>query len=504
MASSTNISNVRDPDSSTGRTTQESRHNPHNQPFTCQTWAELAKKQERTNYNVSPNLDSFDLQNLNTYFSKNTPFLEATEPHSIVMDCSQFDGMTFGQKDLNTILREQYPTGLILTMRAVGKSKKFFEISFLNEEERIAALNRQFTVHGKDIVVSPTLGTNANIIRVGITGIPGLDENSIRVRLTEILSQCGDILELGLHHIPSGHWFNGRGFATLNRDTSKVYPAELHHQIDFSGDRKITLVWSNMKMVCKECHSEDHIKADCPVVLERNLKRCFECQSPDHLKADCPSARWNRRRKVPRTDAVPPTTGARTDNRSPRLQGRPNGPPPIATFNPFEALDFSEHEKAKGPVSSVPATSNVAHTASSTANFVQEDRSDQADFSLNASALDARTAQASSPSQEREDDGKASSSNLPPYPTVAEEQQLGMEVDSADVPEEQSQNQGMEVDFNRESSPQAPPSGVGDSTHRSDSSPSEYVSVDASHSDGSSSAGYKTRYGRVSNSPARY
>lgn len=123
---------------------------------------------------------------------------------------------------------------------------------------------------------------------------------------------------------------------------------------------------------------------------------------------------------------------------------------------------------------------------------------------MNASALDARTAQASSPSQEREDDGKASSSNLPPYPTVAEEQQLGMEVDSADVPEEQSQNQGMEVDFNRESSPQAPPSGVGDSTHRSDSSPSEYVSVDASHSDGSSSAGYKTRYGRVSNSPARY
>ena len=349
MASSRTDHNVRDPASSTDGTGTDSRHNPQNTSFTSQSWADKAKQQERSSFNIAPNLDNaFDAQNVQSYFSQTTPFLEATEPYSIVMDCSQFEGMTFeGNKELNVILREQYPAGLILTMRAVGKTKKFFEISFLNEEGRVEALNRPFKIQDKEIVVSPTLGSGSRIVRVGITGIPGMDSATICKRLTEILSPCGDILELGLHYMPSGHWFNGRGFATLNCASDKTYNGKLKHQMPFNQHRNITLVWSNMGVVCKECHSDEHIKADCPVYRERTVKRCHKCQSMKHLKADCPEMPWNRRRKQPRRDSSSGDSSQGRDARGtqPRIQGRPNGPPPTTTFNPFSVLNFDDGSK---------------------------------------------------------------------------------------------------------------------------------------------------------------
>ncbi|CEP11490.1 hypothetical protein, partial, partial [Parasitella parasitica] len=33
----------------------------------------------------------------------------------------------------------------------------------------------------------------------------------------------------------------------------------------FKKRRNITVVWSNMGAVRKDCHSDEHIKADCPV-----------------------------------------------------------------------------------------------------------------------------------------------------------------------------------------------------------------------------------------------
>ncbi|CEP14129.1 hypothetical protein [Parasitella parasitica] len=93
--------------------------------------------------------------------------------------------MTFADnKELNEILREQFPDGLILTRCAVGKLN--FEVSFINEERRVAALNRPFHLQDKAIA-SSTLGSGAHIVCVGIMGIPRLDSN----RLTEILSLAG-------------------------------------------------------------------------------------------------------------------------------------------------------------------------------------------------------------------------------------------------------------------------------------------------------------------------
>ncbi|KAK4509534.1 uncharacterized protein ATC70_007886 [Mucor velutinosus] len=115
MASSTKDHNVRDPASSTDGTGTDSRHNPQNSSFTSQSWADMAKQQERSSFNITPTIDSaFDETNVQSYFTQ--------------------------------------------------------------------------------------------------------------------------------------------------------------HQMSFNPQRKITLVWSNMGVVCKECHSDEHIKADCPVVRARKIK----------------------------------------------------------------------------------------------------------------------------------------------------------------------------------------------------------------------------------------
>lgn len=82
MASSTTIPNVRDPDSSTDGTAKDFRHSPHNKPFTSQTWAELAKKQERYKYNVTPNLTLDDQYNLNMYLRRT---LRSSRPRNLTL-----------------------------------------------------------------------------------------------------------------------------------------------------------------------------------------------------------------------------------------------------------------------------------------------------------------------------------------------------------------------------------------------------------------------------------
>ncbi|CEP14121.1 hypothetical protein [Parasitella parasitica] len=67
-------------------------------------------------------------------------------------------------KELNETLRKQIPDGLIPTMCVVRKFTKFFEISFINEERQVAALNRPFHLQCRAIVVSPTLDSGTRIV----------------------------------------------------------------------------------------------------------------------------------------------------------------------------------------------------------------------------------------------------------------------------------------------------------------------------------------------------
>jgi hypothetical protein len=46
-----------------------------------------------------------------------------------------------------------------------------------------------------------------------------------------------------------------------------------------------------MKPICPDCHTDDHIKFDCP---KGKKKLCHRCKSPHHLIAQCPTAPWYR------------------------------------------------------------------------------------------------------------------------------------------------------------------------------------------------------------------
>jgi hypothetical protein len=89
---SNSVPNGGDPN---GGFTLESRHNPNKQLSYEQTF----RSQQRDR--ILEDLDKLTLGG--------RQFLEAIDKNSLVIDCSEFNGMTFKKKSLNKFLREQYP-----------------------------------------------------------------------------------------------------------------------------------------------------------------------------------------------------------------------------------------------------------------------------------------------------------------------------------------------------------------------------------------------------------
>ncbi|KAI8064797.1 uncharacterized protein B0P05DRAFT_460085, partial [Gilbertella persicaria] len=232
---------------------------------------------------------------LNAY----STFVEAKERNSIVIDCAQFLGMEFKDKPLLKILREQFPKCLGLKPRVIGKNKrKAIELGFSTENACRDALLKEFVVNGKKIELNKTLDHSAMVINIGISEIPLMEEEVLKTALINTFERFGDILNIGISKCADSDWFTGRGFATLNRDKLKeaTYAAELTPQVKLVGFPGVLLniVWSQMKPICTDCHTDEHIKFDCP---KRMRKLCFRCKSPNHLQAKCPTAPWNREPK---------------------------------------------------------------------------------------------------------------------------------------------------------------------------------------------------------------
>jgi hypothetical protein len=179
----------------------------------------------------------------------------------------------------------------------VGKHHKVIEINFPSEKDCLEALGKEFVLQGSTIQVSKALDKNANVLRVSISAIPYKPVEVLKPLLVKTFEQYGDILNVGLCHSKDGDWFTGRGFVTLNIDKAKSYAAELEPQIAF-GDfqEKLRLVWTNMQPICKDCHTDDHVKANCP---KARRKACHKCGSLEHLIAACPHAHWNRKKEQP-------------------------------------------------------------------------------------------------------------------------------------------------------------------------------------------------------------
>ncbi|KAK4509740.1 uncharacterized protein ATC70_010490 [Mucor velutinosus] len=271
----------------------DSSHNPSNQLFTYQSFTDALKEQKRHNFEVVPDVDNNTFKPLNTY----STFIEAKERNSIVIDCAQFLGMEFKDTTLLKVLREQFPKCLGLKPRIIGKNrKKAIELGFSTENLCRDALLKEFKVNGKVIEVNKTLNHTANVINIGISEIPLMEEDELKPALIKTFERYGDILNIGISKSGDSDWFTGRGFATLNRDKLKesTYANTLTPQVELEGfpGAHLHLVWSQMKPICTDCHTDEHVRLDCP---KRRRRLCHRCKSPNHLIAKCPVAPWNNK-----------------------------------------------------------------------------------------------------------------------------------------------------------------------------------------------------------------
>ncbi|KAG2215908.1 hypothetical protein INT46_004164 [Mucor plumbeus] len=285
MAFSTNN---RDP-TFQGRSTQDSSHNPGNKLFSYKSFTDALKFQTRHAFEVSPNVEIGEFKPLNAY----STFIEAKERNSIVIDCAQFLGMEFKEKSILKVLREQYPKALGLKPRIVGKNKrKAIEIGFSTENACKEALLKEFQVNGKTIEVNKTLSHDAKVINIGITELPLLEDDILKDALVKTFEQYGDVLNVGIAKSGDSDWFTGRGYATINSKNKEKDFKELTPQVTLEGtNRSLNLVWSQMKPICPDCHTDNHNKFNCP---KKSPKLCHRCNSPNHLQAGCPTAPWNK------------------------------------------------------------------------------------------------------------------------------------------------------------------------------------------------------------------
>ncbi|KAK4509527.1 L-serine ammonia-lyase [Mucor velutinosus] len=260
-----------------GGSTLDSSHNPSNNMFTYASFFKDIYNQKRTPFEVAPSIvDNGSSPGKALDFT--STFVEATDDFSFIIDCSQFIGMVFKEKTLPSCLRAQYPKGLGIRHRMVGKNHKVIEMNFSTEQDCMEALGKEFVLHGKTIQVSKALDKNANVVRVTVSAISYKPVEFLKPLLIQTFEQYGDILNVGLCHSRDGNWFTGRGFVTLNMDRSKQYEAEVAPQIPFEDfPEKIRL-------------------ADCP---RAKKKVCHKCGNLEHLIAQYPRAHWNRKKDQP-------------------------------------------------------------------------------------------------------------------------------------------------------------------------------------------------------------
>ncbi|GAN11675.1 hypothetical protein MAM1_0803d11256, partial [Mucor ambiguus] len=286
--------------------------------FTYASFFKDINSQKRTPFNVTPAIANNGVIGKALDFT--STFVEAQDDFSLIIDCVQFVGMHFKEKSLSSCLREQFPKGLGIRHRVVGKNHKVIEINFPTEEDCMVALQKEFVLQGTTIQVNKTLDKHANIFRVNISAIPYKSVEVLQPMLIDTFTEYGDILNVGLCHSKDGDWFTGRGFVTLNIDQSKQYAAELRPQVAFAGSQEnLRLTWANMQPICADCHTDDHVKADCP---RKRRKTCHKCGSLEHLIAACPQAYWNRKKEQPSQERRRRNSNTQANTPAPKPTGR--------------------------------------------------------------------------------------------------------------------------------------------------------------------------------------
>ncbi|KAK4518278.1 uncharacterized protein ATC70_001630 [Mucor velutinosus] len=284
-----------------GGSTLDSSHNPGNNMFTHASFFKDIHNQKRTPFEVTPSVVDNGSSPGNALNFTST-FVEATDDFSFIIDCSQFIGMVFKEKTLPSCLRAQYLKGLGIRHRMVGKNHKVIEMNFSTEQDCMEALGKEFVLHGKIIQVSKALAITYKPLEF------------LKPLLMQTFEPYGDILNVGLCH-------------------SKNDPSNMKLSWHLRSLLEIfQLVWTNMQPICKDCHTDEHVKVDCP---RAKKKVCHKCGSLEHLIAQYPRAHWNRKRDQP------------TQERRRNSVTKESNPPPKPTGREVNLLELMNVKQPK-------------------------------------------------------------------------------------------------------------------------------------------------------------
>lgn len=138
------------------------------------------------------------------------------------------------------------------------------------------------------IIPTKALPASSNVVKLRLSRLPLMFPHQLEEGLTESLSQYGEVLDLGILTDPLSGMFQGTGYAILetSRDSEFKSSKPLTHNIPFPGlENGFFANWDAMPEYCKYCHSDGHIRANCPVA--RPLRLCYSCNKPGHVAASC-------------------------------------------------------------------------------------------------------------------------------------------------------------------------------------------------------------------------
>ncbi|KAL7312048.1 hypothetical protein PS15m_007851 [Mucor circinelloides] len=265
-----------------GGNASDSRHNPNKQKDQMRSYAQILKSdQTRDTFD----LKSFTSVELGQLTEGGQLFVQARDKHSVVVSTEQFTALQVNFKDLATVLRTQFPDALGLRIRNVSQTSKYFEINFRTDAAREAALKKDFSYEGKKVIVSRTFPKDTTIVRVSVSNLPYEDEAYLQEQMSKIFAAYGEILEMGLLHTVHGHFFTGRGFATLNLLPGKQY-ATLGPQIgSWEAGETLKITFTGMKPTCSRCHVTDHVFGNCPKAAKLNSTHTSAHQQKPVAKA---------------------------------------------------------------------------------------------------------------------------------------------------------------------------------------------------------------------------
>ncbi|KAK4520940.1 uncharacterized protein ATC70_006824 [Mucor velutinosus] len=160
------------------------------------------------------------------------------------------------------------------------------------------------------------------------TAVPGVDNNTFKPLNTystfieakkrnSIVIDCAQFL--GMEFKVNGKVIEVN--KTLDHTANEsTYGNILTPQVELGGfpGTNLHLVWSQMKPICTDCHTDEYVRFDCP---KRRRRLCHRRKSLNHLIAKCPVAPWNNK----------PTEAS--------SETKPSQPQQPASQNQFEILN---------------------------------------------------------------------------------------------------------------------------------------------------------------------